>query len=144
MGKKKRTKNEEEADVPIESMIDIIFLLIIFFVVTAAMDKDIQDERVKLATAPHGKPLKKKDPRSVYINVRDDGNINMNGQVIPMQRMSKILANAASENGTNIPIVIRGDLNVDHEYIKKVMNAVTSTGLYRVKFNAVIEGEKGK
>ena len=139
MARKKRNTENKEADVPIESMIDIIFLLIIFFVVTAAMDKDIQDEKVKLASAPHGKPLKKKDPRSVYINVRRNGEINMNGQVISMSKMTTLLATAARNSGNDMPIVIRGDAMVDHEYIKRVMKAVTDTGLYRVKFNAVVE-----
>jgi len=139
MARKKKAKNEKEADVPIESMIDIIFLLIIFFVVTAAMDKDVQDESVNLASAPNGKPLKQKDPRSVYINVRDDGTINMSGRVIPMTMMSKLLKSSAAEFGNDIPIIVRGDLQTDHEYIKRVMKAVTDTGLYRVKFNAIID-----
>ena len=139
MAKKKKVKQEKEADVPIESMIDIIFLLIIFFVVTAAMEKDVQDISVELASAPHGKPLVKKDPRSVYINVRNDGTINMSGRVIPMKMMSNLLKKSAAEYGNDIPIVVRGDLKTDHEYIKRVMQAVTDTGLYRVKFNAVID-----
>ena len=139
MAKRKKAKEVKESDVPIESMIDVIFLLIIFFVVTAAMDKEIQDEKVTLASAPHGKPLKKKDVRSVYINVRSDGSINMAGQVISMPKMSQLLKSAAAESGNDIPIVVRGDLRTDHEYIKRVMDAVTDTGLYRVKFNAVID-----
>ncbi len=137
--RRRRNENSVVADIPIESMIDVIFLLIIFFVVTAAMDKDIQDERVMLASAPHGKPLKKKDVRSVYINVRADGSINMSGQTIKMYKMSEILKDAAAESGIDIPIVVRGDLNVDHEYIKQVIDTITATGLYRVKINAVID-----
>ena len=139
MARKKKRKEDKDADIPIESMIDIIFLLIIFFVVTAAMDKDIQDEQVELANAPHGKPLKKKDPRSVYINVREDGTINMSGRVIPMPMMTRQLTNAAAEYGSDLPIIVRADLDTDHEYVKRVMTAITETGMYRVKFNAVIK-----
>jgi len=139
MAKKKRKRQDEEANIPIESMIAIIFLLIIFFVVTAAMDKDIQDEKVELANAPHGKPLKQKDPRSVYINVRKDGTINMSGRAIPMPMMTRQLKVAAAEFGTDLPIIVRADMETDHEYVKRVMSAVTETGMYRVKFNAVIQ-----
>jgi len=139
MARKKKVKQDEDADVPIESMIDIIFLLIIFFVVTAAMDKEIQDEKVHLANAPHGKPLKKKDSRSVYINVRDDGSINMSGRVLPMETMSRLLKQAAAEYGNDVPIIVRGHFDTPHEYIKRVMKAVTDTGLYKVKFNAEVK-----
>ena len=139
MARKKKLKVEKEADVPIESMIDIIFLLIIFFVVTADMENDTQDDKITLASAPNGKPLAVKDPRSVYINVREDGEINMSGRVIPMKTMSRILKTSAAEFGMDIPIIVRGHVNTDHEYIKQVMKAVTDTGLYRVKFNAIID-----
>ena len=43
MAKKTRLMTEEAASVPISSMIDIVFLLIIFFIVTATLDKDMQD-----------------------------------------------------------------------------------------------------
>ena len=135
MGKKQR--QQEDADIPISSMIDIIFLLIIFFVVTASMDKEIQDEKVKLSMAPHGKPIVKKDPRAVTINVREDGTINISGHVVNMATVSQILINAANEYGTDIPIIIRGDRRTLHGYIKKVLEAVTATSLYRVKFQAL-------
>ena len=136
MGKRKKAA-PNDADIPIESMIDIIFLLIIFFVVTASMDKEIQDENIKLTSAPHGKPIKKKDPRSVTINVRQDGTINVGGQLVSMGTVSNILTNAASQYGTDIPIIIRGDRNAMHGYIKKVLEAVTETKLYHVKFQAL-------
>ena len=134
---KRRKETPKEADVPIESMIDIIFLLIIFFVVTASMDKEIQDANIKLTSAPHGKPIKKKDPRSVTINVRKDGSINIGGQMVSMGTVSSILTNAASQYGNDIPIILRGDRNAMHGYIKKVLEAVTETQLYKVKFQAL-------
>jgi biopolymer transport protein ExbD len=135
MGKRKAPP--KDADIPIESMIDIIFLLIIFFVVTAAMDKEIQDESIKLSNAPHGKPVKQKDPRSVTINVRRNGKINISGQVVSMGAVSDILTNAAAQYGTDIPIIIRGDRNALHGDVKKVLEAVTETSLYKVKFQAL-------
>jgi hypothetical protein len=40
--------------------------------------------------------------------------------------------------GNDIPIIIRGDANTPHGYIKEVKEAVTNTQLYRVKFNAIV------
>ena len=134
----------EIAETPISSMIDVVFLLIIFFVVTAALDKEIEDESIVLTNAPHGKPLKKKDPRGVTINVRKNGDINASGSVVSMGVLSNILTNQAHKFGNNIPIVIRGDRDVQHGYIQKVMEAVTKTGLYRVKFQAEKREEKKK
>ena len=142
MGKKK--PEVQEATVPISSMIDIVFLLIIFFVVTAAIDKEIQDEKVTLANAPHGKPLAKRDPRSVTINVRSDGTINMGMFNMTKEQVSEQLKISASKVGPDMTIVIRGDKNVQHGYIEEVMKAVTDTSLYRMSFEAEISGSEKK
>ena len=142
MGKKK--PEIQEAAVPISAMIDIVFLLIIFFVVTAAVDKAIEDEKVTLANAPHGKPLTKKDPRSVTINVRPDGTINMGMYQMTKAQISDQLRISASKVGTDMPIIIRGDRNVQHGYIEEVMDAITDTGLYRLSFDAEINGSSEK
>ncbi len=137
---RKRRKNEYgEAAMPISAMIDITFLLIIFFVVTAAMDKEIEDEAILLSKAPHGKPVVKKDPRSVVVNIRKDGSVNINAVEKSMGEITNTLTVAASKWGNDMPIVIRGDKNVQHYHIRKVMDAITKTGLYRVRFDALIE-----
>lgn len=138
MGKRSRRKEQEEADVPIASMIDIVFLLIIFFVVTAAIDKEVEDEMIMLANAPNGKPVTKKDPRGVTINIRKDGTLNIGSRIMTMDQITSQLSVAASKWGNDIPIVLRGDKNVQHGYVKKVMIAITDTGLYKVRFDAII------
>lgn len=137
MSKKGRDKGAVVADIPISSMIDIIFLLIIFFVVTAAMDKEVEDEEVVLANAPHGKPLKKKDPRSVTINVRMNGDITLAGRVVSVSTVSDVLKIAAHKYGPDIPIIVRADERTYHGFVAKVMAAVTKTSLYKVKFQAI-------
>lgn len=139
MARKKKVSQMGEASVPISAMIDVVFLLIIFFVVTASIDKDVEDAEVNLAKAPHGKPVVQKDPRSVIINVRKDGTTNVGMLPISLPSISQLLVNQAAKYGKDIPIVIRGDANTQHQHIKKVMEAVTNTQLYRIKFNAVIE-----
>lgn len=136
--KKKKERQQDEAQVPISSMIDVVFLLIIFFVVTAAIDKEIADEEIKLADAPHGKPMTKKDPRAVTINVRENGKLNIAGHFMSRQQISNQLKVAAQKWGNDIPIIIRGDRKTQHGYIQEVMEAVTATGLYKVRFDAVI------
>ena len=46
-----RRSSEDTLETPITQMIDIVFLLIIFFVVTASVDKDLVDDTISLAQA---------------------------------------------------------------------------------------------
>ena len=134
----KKPQMDDTAEVPISSMIDVVFLLIIFFVVTASIDKEIEDEKVILARAPLGKdkPITKKDPRTLTINVRDDGEIWMGMHRVSKKEIQIELERMKVEFGLDFPIVIRGDHRAQHGHIKEVMDAITATGLYKVKLDA--------
>jgi biopolymer transport protein ExbD len=55
-------KRADEPGFNMTPMIDVVFQLIIFFVCTADMQQKAIDESIKLALAPHGKPVEQKDP----------------------------------------------------------------------------------
>ena len=139
MSKRNRPATEEAASVPISSMIDIVFLLIIFFIVTATLDKETQDAQINLADAPHGRPVSKQDPRTITINLRRDGSMNISGRPISPSELVSILENVkkTTPDPESIPIVIRGDRMVQYGYAAEILEAIKKTGLYKVSFNGL-------
>lgn len=151
----KKPQMDDNAEVPISSMIDVVFLLIIFFVVTAAVDKEVEDEKVFLAEAPHGIPQKEKLKNSVIINVHRDGTITMGmeefkyinpktGRQDPAgqreQIRSRLNGLIAANPNSELNVIIRGDFQTQHGYIKQAMDAVVGTGiLYKVRLNGMVE-----
>ena len=134
----KTNRKSKVGDVPIASMIDVIFLLIIFFVVTATIDNEIQDEAVRLAKAPYGKPVTP-NRLAVTVNVHKDGSLHVGGHQVSPRTFTEILQTIGSEYGANFPVVIRGDKEALHGNIKEVMESVKKTGLYRVNIQALKE-----
>ena len=128
---------EEAIETPIASMIDVVFLLIIFFVVTAAVEKDVIDESIQLAQARYVKPVKKKDPRTVTINVRANGAVNIALQPMTLSQLEAILRATFARHGNMIPVLIRSDGETLFNEIDRVMQSVGKAGLYRVKLAAV-------
>ena len=142
MAKKTRLMTEEAASVPISSMIDIVFLLIIFFIVTATLDKDLQDESVRLADAPHGRPVIKQDPRTITINLLYDGSINIGGgRPLSGNELTALLENVkrTTPDPKTIPIVIRGDHQVQYYYGARVLDAIKKTELHNVSLAGMQE-----
>ena len=135
-----RKAKEEEPGVNMTALIDIVFQLIIFFIVTVKMEETTLDERIKMAMAPHGKIVEHKDPRTVYVDVDAKGNISINRQILPPEIFKSIIAKAAAEYGTETPIVIVGDVKAQHKYIRKAMDACTECGIWKLKFMALKEG----
>jgi len=121
-------------------MIDIVFQLIIFFVVTAAIDKDVIDESIRLAQAKYVTAEEKTDPRAVLVNVGEDGGVNIALQPLNLLQLQQILTATRTQSGNSVPIVIRADGTAIYRYVDGVMQAVGKSGMYRVKLSAVATG----
>jgi len=120
-------------------MIDVVFQMIIFFVVTIEMEQRLINENIRLAMSPDGPAIEKKDPRTVVVEVDADGRITIARARISAQMFTKIMRKAVSENGQNTPVLIRGDARTRHSDIRRVVDACTQAGLWKVSFAATKE-----
>jgi biopolymer transport protein ExbD len=131
---------QENPGVNMTALIDIVFQLIIFFIVTVKMEETTLDAAIKMAMAPHGKEERSKDPRTVYVNVDKNGKIFINRTLIDEGTFKNMVTKAVAEYGSETPIVIVGDVKTQHRYIRRVMDACTESGIWKLKFMALKEG----
>jgi biopolymer transport protein ExbD len=135
-----RKRTEETLETPITSMIDVVFQLIIFFVVTAAQQKEILDENVLLAQARYTKVAERKDPHAITINVRRDGDVNIAMQTLTLRQLEQVLRAAKAQAGNaEVPVVIRCDGRALYREVDKVVEVVGRAQLYRVRLAAVVK-----
>jgi biopolymer transport protein ExbD len=132
-------KRYPEAKLDMTPMIDVVFQLIIFFVVTAAMQNKAMETNVRMAMAPNGPVEPVKDPRTVMVDVVADGSIQIMKTRISEGQLLTILNNARKTSGQSTPVVIRGDLTTKHEAIKRVMDICGKAGLWKIRFAALKE-----
>ena len=132
-------KRPDEPGINMTAMIDVVFQLIIFFVCTADMQQKSIDESIKLALAPHGKPVEQKDPREVTIEVDGKGRISIARTYMSPEYLYTVMRKTVNDHGQSTPVVIRADGLSKHEAVKLVMDACTRAGMWKVKFAAVKE-----
>ena len=132
-------KQYPDAKLDMTPMIDVVFQLIIFFVVTAAMQNKAMETNVRMAMAPNGPVEEVKDPRTVLVDVVEDGTIQIMKSRISEERLFTVLNNARKTSGQSTPVVIRGDLTTKHEAIKRVMDICGKAGLWKIRFAALKE-----
>ena len=132
-------KQYPDAKLDMTPMIDVVFQLIIFFVVTAAMQNKALETNVRMAMAPNGPVESVKDPRTVLVDVVEDGTIQVMKTRISEGQLLTILNNARKTSGQSTPVVIRGDLLTKHEAIKRVMDICGKAGLWKIRFAALKE-----
>ena len=132
-------KQYPDAKLDMTPMIDVVFQLIIFFVVTAAMQDKAMETNVLMAMAPNGPVETVKDPRTVIVDVVADGTIQIMKSRVSEGQLFTLLNNARKTAGQSTPIVIRGDLTAKHEAIKRVMDICGKAGLWKIRFAALKE-----
>lgn len=120
-------------------MIDIVFQMIIFFVCTVQLEKDMINEQIRLAMAPDAAAVEQQDPFSITIEVDKRGNLEIARNRFTPQQLEAVVNSARNKYGQNIPVVIRGDAESKHSDIKKAMDAVTAAGIWKIKYAAIKE-----
>jgi len=133
-----RKKAEETIETPVSSLIDIVFLLIIFFVVTASVEKEIVDESITLAQAKEVKVADKVPKGAIIINVTKTGDVNIANQPLSMIQLQNILTASRASYGNHMPILIRADRETLYSEIDKVIAVVGRSGLYKIKLAAIV------
>lgn len=140
MKRKSRLDDLPVVEIDMTPMIDMIFNLIIFFML---VNKMVQDERADLQVpfALQAKEEKEADKQNLVLNVHRDGKIEISGQVVNAKQFQKILADEAriskdAEGNPSRSVLIRGDFKTPYRHIQEVLWEVSQKRLYRISFAA--------
>jgi biopolymer transport protein ExbD len=108
-------------------MLDVIFQLLIFFMVATTFQKDEREIEVELPRASTGNEVTT-DSEEVIIHVRRDGSLILHGEEVNSDELARQLS-ATAERNPETPVMIRGDRLVHHEDVVGVMDACGLAGL---------------
>lgn len=97
----------ERLEMNLTPMIDVVFLLIIFFMVATKFAEIERDTAVNPPTAENAQPVTAA-PRELIVNVLKDGRYTVNGYEYPLKDLEALIAQAVKEN-PNQAVVVRGD-----------------------------------
>ncbi|MFC1512020.1 ExbD/TolR family protein [Candidatus Latescibacterota bacterium] len=130
----------EEEDLDLTPLIDCIFLLLIFFMVTTVFldvkglvidlpgESDSQDEE------------QQQQRRDVNIYISTMGEYTVAGEMVPATQLAGAIQ-AAMEEANNKNVIIQGDEEAQHRYIVYAMDMAQGQGAEQMAF--AIEQEEG-
>ena len=123
--------DEEEAAIDMTPMLDVVFIMLIFFIVTASFVKEagIDVNRPEAATAV------KKDRANILIAISDKGEIWINKRRIDVHAVQANIERLRAENPQG-SVVIQADKKATTETLIKVMDASRAAGVYDVSIAA--------
>ncbi|MDP6380198.1 MAG: biopolymer transporter ExbD, partial [Phycisphaerae bacterium] len=103
-----RESEREEDRLELTPLIDCIFLLLIFFLVTTSFYKLERELTVNLPQSSEGEAREKEPPSEIIINVLKDGTLYVNRVEKSYDELLQVLTDAV-EKFPGIPVIIRGD-----------------------------------
>jgi biopolymer transport protein ExbD len=109
-------------------MIDVVFLLMIFFLVASKLDEADRFIDVVLPKASAAKPLTSR-PREFLVNIDRDGHYFVGARPVALVDLQSLLKQAAVDNPKRQTVIVRADENVAHKFVVAAMNACVEAGI---------------
>ena len=114
-------------------MIDVVFQLLLFFLVVSKFSDEEREMKVVLPQASEAKPLVSK-PREFFVNVDQLGQYYVGGKTHDLRSLEQQLMQLAANNPGKQSVVIRADKRCPWEHVVAVMNGCNKAEIkdYRV------------
>ena len=123
--------DEEEANIDMTPMLDVVFIMLIFFIVTASFVKEAGID----VNSPEAATAVKKDRANILIAISDKGEIWINKRRIDVRAVQANIERLHAENPQGT-VVIQADKKATTETLIKVMDASRAAGVYDVSIAA--------
>lgn len=116
----------------IAPMVDIVFLLLIFFLVTWNFSRNETELEVKVPKAREGKETRRA-VGEVILNIKSDGTIVMNRKTMDFQSLMETLSKIVSLYPDQA-VILRADENTDYRHVVDVLDACRRANIWNVAF----------
>lgn len=122
-----KTQIDAAPAVNLTPMIDVVFLLIVFFMVAAKfteLERKLGLRVPSVTTTASLAPA----PRKRVVNVYQDGHVTLDRDTVTLEQLIKRLAKARSQY-TGLGVLIRGDASVRYQRVADVLAACRQAGI---------------
>jgi biopolymer transport protein ExbD len=124
-------EQEEKEEIDMTPMLDVVFILLIFFIVTASFVKEagIDVNRPEAATAV------KKERANILVAISDKGDIWINKRKVDIRSVQANIERLKAENPQGT-VVIQADKKSTTDTLIKVMDSARAAGVFDVSIAA--------
>ncbi len=131
-------KARENVEINLASLIDVVFILLLFFVVTTTFTRETQ-LKVDLPEAASGTPPQPSELKTLEVLIGVDGGYSLNGQVLLKSDLPSLMSalQKESEGDNSLPVVISADAKTPHQAVITAMDAAGKLGFAHLRLTTV-------
>ncbi len=122
----------------ITPLIDVVFLLLIFFLVSSRFAEEERELDLNLPSVTEALPASIQ-PEELIINVDKEGRYYIDGAFRQLEQLEQILKRAQANNPLTQTVVIRADKEANWESVAVAMGLCKKAGIN--DYTAMIDGE---
>ncbi|TVP91678.1 MAG: biopolymer transporter ExbD [Pseudomonadaceae bacterium] len=133
-----RRQRAEEVSVNLTPLIDVVFLLLIFFMVSTTFTRETQLQ-LDLPQAESGQPAEQAEVEHIELVIAANGDIVINDRALVDNRIATLKTALQRESGgnTDLPVVITADANTPHQAVITAMDAAGQLGFNRLRLTTM-------
>ncbi|QCZ94187.1 ExbD/TolR family protein [Salinimonas iocasae] len=130
MARKVRTE-EEDAQIDMTPMLDVVFIMLIFFIVTTVFVKEAGIEVNK----PDANQASMKKNANIFVAITDDGSVWLDKREVAVDSVRANIERLLTEQPTDY-VIIQADVKAKHGTVVKVMDQIKAAGVDRISVAA--------
>lgn len=126
------TNIQQGAELELAPMIDVVFLLLIFFIVTWQFARFERDMDISVPAAEEAQDTDRQ-AGEIIVNVKEDGAIILNGRIVTEEELLSKLQ-AISDAYPDQAVILRGSSDANFQAIINVLDQIKKAGIWNVAF----------
>jgi len=129
--KVQRLGNSLDATVEMTPLIDVVFLLLIFFMVSTTF---IRESQLKIDLPEATGELQQVDGQALEISISSAGEYSIDGQLLINGKLDTLIRGLREASGGNTKrrLIVTADANASHQAVVQAMDAAGQVGLVRI------------
>ncbi|UVO17012.1 ExbD/TolR family protein [Stutzerimonas stutzeri] len=133
-----RRKPRENVEIGLAPLIDVVFILLLFFVVTTTFTRETQLQ-VDLPEAASGTPPEQTEVKQLEVVIDVDGNYSLNGKALLKSDLNSLMAalGKEAEGDNSLPMIISADGKTPHQAVITAMDAAGKLGFAHLRITTV-------
>jgi biopolymer transport protein ExbD len=133
-----RRKPRENVEINLASLIDVVFILLLFFVVTTTFTRETQ-LKVDLPEAASGTPPEQTELKQLEVLIAADGSYSLNAKALLKSDLDSLMAALQKESAgdNSLPLIISADAQTPHQAVITAMDAAGKLGFAHLRITTV-------
>lgn len=131
MASRRHRKTAEESELDLTPMLDVVFIMLIFFIVTASFVK----ESGIVVNTPNAQTAQNQENANIFIGINESGEIWIDHRPVDIRSVRAIVARLHAENPEGA-VVIQSDAKATTDTMVQVMDQVRMAGIERIAIAA--------